>query len=272
MLESFKGHAAVVSGGGEGIGRELALSFARAGLSVAILDVDGEAAEMTADAARDFGVKALAIVCDVSAEADLEQAKEKVLSDIGQPRLVWSNAGVGAMGGILSMEKANLDWIYAVNVGGMIATLRAFAAPLRSMDGPRHIGLTASVSGLTGIGAYAAAYGATKYAVIGLGEGLRAELEGAGIGVTIACPGLVNTRIWDAGRARPARYGGETRMPDALGDSWRQHGMSAAWVAQACIAQINRGGGYVSPVDPHSKDDFVKRAAEIESSFCFPST
>ena len=269
MLEDFRGKCAVVTGAGEGIGREIARALAKSGMNLAILDINAETATQLAEEIQSSGLAAVGIVCDVSLREDVEGAAAQVLSKLGQPSIVWANAGVGSMGGILSMDQANLDWIYEVNVLGMMNTLRAFAGGLRNLEGNRHIGITASVSGLTAIGGYAAAYGATKFAVVGIGEALRAELDGSGIGVTICCPGLVNTRIWNAGKARPERYGGQSLLPEEIGERWRQHGMSPKWIAEMALQTVADGGGYVSPVDPHSLEDFKKRNDEIVGSFRF---
>lgn len=265
------GRVAVVTGAGEGIGRALALGLARAGADVAVIDIDVAAAVRVAGEISAIGRRGKAIDCDVSQRADIEAAAGMVLAELGEPGIVWANAGVGAMGGVLGMGESNLDWLYSVNVMGMLHTLRAFAGDLTRQPGGGAIGLTSSVSGFTPLGAYAAAYGATKHAVVGIGEALRAELAETGIGITILCPGLINTRIWDAGRARPERFGGETRLPEEVGERWRNHGMSADWVAEEAIATLQSGGGYVSPVDPHSKDDYRVHAETIAASFRFPA-
>ena len=270
MLDEFKGRTAVVSGAAEGIGRALALAFADAGLNVGLLDINSEAVSTLAREIAAKGVKSAIGVCDVSLRDQVDSAASSVESALGPASLVWANAGVGSMGGVIGMPQDELDWIYSVNVNGMLNVVRRFGGPLQKLEGPRHIGLTASVSGLTAIGAYAAGYGATKFAVIGIGEALKAELEDTDIGVTILCPGLVNTRIWDAGKARPERFGGQSHLPEEVGDRWREHGMTPDWVASEAVRTVQSGGGYISPVDPHSRDDFDSRAAMIRSSFSFP--
>jgi len=269
MLDAYQGRTVLISGAGEGIGRSLALGFAQAGLSVGLIDIDEKLLERTLVEIEGHGVRAAGARCDVSIESEVRTATQELVDALGAPAILWANAGVGSMGGVLGMETRNLDWLYQVNVIGMLHFLRAGAEHLMRNQGERHIGITASVSGLTAIGAYAAAYGATKFAVIGIGEALRSELAESGIGVTICCPGLVNTRIWDAGKARPERFGGETHLPEEIGERWRQHGMTPDWVAEVTLEQVNAGGGYVSPVDPHSLDDFDSRAEEVRKSFRF---
>lgn len=269
MLEPFRSGVAVVTGAGDGIGRALALELASCGLSVAVLDIRRDAAEDVAGEIEQLGVPAAAYACDVAERDQVEAVRDCIARDLGEPRLVWANAGVGAPGAITEMEPSQVDWLYAVNIGGTYNTLRAFVPGLKALEGPRLVGLTASVSGITNIGAWAAVYGATKYAMVGIGEGLIAELEGTGIGVTIACPGLVNTRIWDAGRARQDRFGGVRRVPESVGERWRAQGMDVGWVARTILEGAEAGMAYVSPVDPHSALDFSRRAETIQSSFRF---
>lgn len=269
MLD-LNGRIGVVSGAGDGIGRTLALELARRGADVAVLDIDAGAAEKVADEIAAMGTRSVGIGCDVSLASDVSHAVDAVGAGLGRPTIVWANAGVGAMGGLLAMAQSDCDWIYEVNVKGTLNILRAFAADLSARGNGGAIGITASVSGLTPLASYAAGYGATKHAVVGIGEALRAELEGSDIGVTILCPGLINTRIWDAARSRPERFGGEFRLPEAIGDRWRTQGMSAEWVAAEAIATLRAGGGYVSPVDPHSRQDYAVHAERIKASFRFP--
>lgn len=269
MLD-LEGRIAVVSGAGNGIGRALALELAQRGADVAVLDIDAAAATKVGNEVAALGRQSVGIACDVSLASDGYRAVEAVGAKLGSPTIIWANAGVGAMGGLLAMAQSDCDWIYEVNVKGTLNVLRAFASNLVARGDGGAIGITASISGLTPLASYAAGYGATKHAVVGIGEALRAELDGSNIGVTILCPGLINTRIWDAARARPQRFGGELRLPDVIGERWRTQGMSAEWVAAEAIRCLRTGGGYVSPVDPHSKHDYALHADQIKASFCFP--
>ncbi len=272
MLEDFKDRVAVVTGGGEGIGRSLAIGLAAQGAKVGILDVNADAASDVVSLIRSQNGEARAFKCDVSILAEVNNAKDMLASHFGDADVIWANAGVGSMGGVLGMDQNNLDWIYDVNVRGILNTLRVFGSGAPVSKTPTYLGLMASVSGLTPLGQYAAAYGASKYAVVGIGEALLSETDGTNASVTICCPGLVNTTIWDAGKARPDRFGGETHLPDVVGERWRNNGMSPDWIAGSALATMRAGGGYVTPVDPHSLDDFNARNTRIESSFLYPDT
>jgi NAD(P)-dependent dehydrogenase (short-subunit alcohol dehydrogenase family) len=104
--------------------------------------------------------------------------------------------------------------MFSVNVDGLIDTVRAFVPEMKQAAGWRRIMITGSMAGLVQIvDGGPSAYGATKYAAVGIAEALRAELAADRIGVTLFCPGTVNTRIWDGARARPARFGGPSYAP-----------------------------------------------------------
>ena len=190
-----------------------------------------------------------------------------MLARIGALRLVWANAGIGHLGGLVSGPPSGFDWIYGVNVLGAIHTLRAFLPALVAADGARHVGLTASVAGLLPAAARTPAYAASKHAVVGLGECLRAELAPLGIGVTIACPGLVATEIWDGARVRPPRFGGPFAAPREVGERHRTQGLSPEWVVDRIWEQVERGGGYVSPVTGADvAAEFDRRSAELRAT------
>jgi NAD(P)-dependent dehydrogenase (short-subunit alcohol dehydrogenase family) len=259
---------AVVTGGGNGLGRSLARKLAAVGYDVAVLDVDISAATRVADEIAESGGRAFAVPCDVSIAEEIAGAARIVRERIADLRLVWANAGIGHLGGLVSGPGTGFDWIFSVNVSGTIHTLRAFVPALLASSGLRHVGFTASVAGLVTVGERTPGYGASKYAVIGLAESLRAELAAKGVGVTIACPGLVNTEIWNGARARPERFGGAFPAPREAGERHRTQGLSADWVVERIWEQVERGGGYVAPVTgPDVLAEFDARTAEVRAGF-----
>jgi NAD(P)-dependent dehydrogenase (short-subunit alcohol dehydrogenase family) len=245
-MQDVRGLNAVVTGGADGIGRAIALEAARAGMNVAIIDIRLAAAEDVAAACSIEGVRAVAIRCDVSIAADIKTAADKVRAEFGGLNLLWINAGLGIPYGLINAPRAALRWLYGVNVEGLIDTARAFVPAIQANTGWRHVGITGSMAGLVQMpDAGPTAYAASKFAAVGIAEALRAELMPAGIGVTLFCPGTVNTRIWDGGRARPARFGGPVHAPEAAGERWRQVGMDVDAVARCAFAAARNGRFYV---------------------------
>lgn len=188
---------AVVTGAGSGIGRELARSFARAGTSVAALDVHAEAAAAIAKEIRLAGGDALSISCDVASAAEVEQAATQVIAELGPVTVLCNNAGIGGGVGPPAVEVPLERWtdVLSVNLQGVIHGVHAFVPAMIDAGGGGHVVNTASMAAfLTGPGA--GPYATSKFAVAGLTEVLRAELAPHKIGVSLLCPGPFRTAIW----------------------------------------------------------------------------
>ena len=137
--------------------------------------------------------------------------------------VLCNNAGVIGPTPLGPESLDNWRWILDVNILGVVHAINAFVprilAGVAGRGGEAHVVNTASMAGLrAGDGWAHSAYGASKFAVVSMSRNLRGELAGSGIGVSVLCPGGVDTRIWEAGRNRPAERGGpETyKRPDRL--------------------------------------------------------
>jgi NAD(P)-dependent dehydrogenase (short-subunit alcohol dehydrogenase family) len=199
-MQELAGKVIVVTGGAGGIGLALARRFRDAGMRVALADVEVDALDAAA-AALGAGDDLLTVVCDVTDLACVHRLRDAVLERFGAAHVVCANAGVAPTGPILGTTVDTWRWVMDVNVMGVVHTIDAFGAGLVA-QGDGHFVLTASAAGLSttpGLGAYSA----TKHAVVGTAATLRAELAGTGVGVSVLCPGLVRTRIFDSERNRP---------------------------------------------------------------------
>jgi NAD(P)-dependent dehydrogenase (short-subunit alcohol dehydrogenase family) len=264
MNENLRGLSAAVTGGGDGIGRAVALQLARHGMNVAVLDIREDAARATADDCAREGVRTIALRCDVSINDEIVAAAERARAALGTIALVWANAGLGIAGGLTTASREALQWMLAVNVHGLIDTIRAFVPHMKQQTGWRRVAITGSMAGLVQVGdGGPSAYGATKYAGVGIAEALRAELTGDGIGVTLFCPGTVNTRIWDGARARPERFGGPRHAPEEAGARWRAAGMDVDAVAALAVDGLRAGEFYV--VVPESPERGARIAERAEA-------
>jgi short-subunit dehydrogenase len=195
LADDLKGKVAVITGAGSGIGLALALEAARQGMDVALADI-GEARLAAAKAEVEaLGVRAVAVVNDVSQLAQVEALRDQTTAALGAPWLLVNNAGITKLA--LTWDHTEADWrrMFDINVGGVVNGLLAFLPGLRAR-GQGHIVNTASAAGLVTIPA-AAAYVASKHAVVGLSETLYRELKAtdAGVGVSVLCPALVKTNI-----------------------------------------------------------------------------
>ena len=219
-----QGDWAVITGAGRGIGRWLAQHFAAKGMRICALDIDAYEAEETA---RLCGKDSRAHGCDVSDRAETERVAEKLIAQGIEPSLLWINAGVGTADTVGGTKARTLDWLMGVNVLGPVHTAQACLPSLKAQGGARHVGITASSASVVPVSGPFTLYATTKQMTAAIGEALMAELAEEEIGVTILCPGILNTQIWTAAHARPARFGGARSAPDELGDHWRARGARA---------------------------------------------
>lgn len=207
-MHDLQGRIAVVTGGGSGIGRALVHAFAAEGMHVVVADIEAGAAEAVAAEAQERGVKALAVATDVADPASLQALADRTQQEFGHVNVLCNNAGVYLAGSLAEATREQWDWLLAVNLFGVIEGVRACLPLLRAAGaGEAQIVNTASGAGLSaapGIGVY----NTTKFAVVGFSETLRRDLAPEGIGVSVLCPGGVNTRIFEAARNRQPRFGG----------------------------------------------------------------
>jgi NAD(P)-dependent dehydrogenase (short-subunit alcohol dehydrogenase family) len=186
---------AIVTGGGRGIGRGIALELAREGAGVAIADVDLDNAERTAAEINEQGGRARVVRIDVTDPESVEAGVSAAMREIGNIDILVNNAGVvGAHvgGGAITLE----DWdaCYEVNLKGMWIMSRALIPHFKERGGGRIINI-ASIAGRKG-GAGLAHYCASKAGAISLTQSLARDLGPSNINVNAVCPGLLWTDMW----------------------------------------------------------------------------
>ncbi len=192
----------VVTGGASGIGRAMAHRFARAGMRVVIADIEQSAIDATiADFPGDPG-RVLGVTCDVRSVDDVTRLLDRATERFDGVHVVCLNAGVAPTGPLLDTPLDVFDWVFDVNVRGVVNGIHVFG-PALVERGRGHIVCTASVAGVADAPTVGA-YGATKHAVVALAAALRKELSGQGVGVSVVCPGKIDTRIFESERNRPA--------------------------------------------------------------------
>jgi NAD(P)-dependent dehydrogenase (short-subunit alcohol dehydrogenase family) len=205
-MKDLRGKVAAVTGAASGIGRALALAFAREGMHVALADLDERGLAPVREQIEAFGMKAFSMAVDVSHAVQVEDFARRAVEALGGVHLVCNNAGVSPLGAVWENTLADWRWILGVNLWGVIHGVRAFT-PRLIAQGEGHIVNTASVAGLIsppGMGAY----NVTKHAVVALSETLYHDLRerGSKVGVSVLCPAYVPTGIADSERSRPAEH------------------------------------------------------------------
>jgi NAD(P)-dependent dehydrogenase (short-subunit alcohol dehydrogenase family) len=205
-MRDLAGKTAFVTGGAAGIGLALGRAFAEAGMKVMLADVETEALFAAVKSLHNAGPDVRGISCDVADPASVDRAANETIEAFGNVHVVCNNAGVAAAGGIDNISLDNWRWVLDVNLMGVLHGIRAFLPHIRAHGEGGHFVNTASMAGMNG-GLGFSPYTASKFAVVGMSEGLAQQLKPHGIGVSVFCPHFVRTRIGESGRNRPERYG-----------------------------------------------------------------
>ncbi|SHM18565.1 SDR family NAD(P)-dependent oxidoreductase [Bradyrhizobium lablabi] len=213
-MRELAGKTAFVTGGAGGIGLSMAQAFAQAGMKVMIADIETGALGAAVESLRRITPDIEGSLCDVTDAASVERAAQAAFDRFGNVHVVCNNAGVAAGGGIDHISLDNWRWVIDVNLMGVLHGIRSFLPHLRKHGEGGHIVNTASMAGMQG-GLGFSPYGASKFAVVSMSEGLHAQLKPHGIGVSVLCPSYVRTKIGESGRNRPARYGASQPLDPA---------------------------------------------------------
>lgn len=272
-MRELSGKTAFVTGGASGIGLALGRAFAEAGMKVMLADVEADALNAAVKNLHNIGPEVRGIDCDVADAASVARAAQATFDAFGNVHVVCNNAGVAAGGGIEDISLDSWRWVLDVNLMGVVHGIRAFLPHMRAHGEGGHIVNTASMAGMqSGLGF--SPYTASKFAVVGMSEGLAPQLAPFGIGVSVLCPGFVRTRIGESGRNRPEQYGA-TRAPEpgsptamlvAMVDEMIRNGIDPADVARRVLAAIQANELYVF-THPEMRNEVEDRFTAITAAF-----
>jgi NAD(P)-dependent dehydrogenase (short-subunit alcohol dehydrogenase family) len=251
-MRDFAGKTAFVTGGAAGIGLALGRAFAQSGMKVMLADIETDALQAAVKNLREISPDISGTICDVADAASVERAAQAAFDAFGKVHVVCNNAGVAAGGGIDHISLDNWRWVIDVNLMGVLHGIKSFLPHIRAHGEGGHIVNTASMAGMQG-GLGLSPYGASKFAVVSMSEGLNLQLKPHGIGVSVLCPSYVRTRIGESGRNRPERYGQSqpldpaspaAAMVAAIAENI-QAGLDPAFVAARVLAAIREDQLYV---------------------------
>lgn len=238
---------AVITGAGSGIGRETALACARRRATVAICDIDESGLEQTARDARSLGADVLTARVDVADAASMDEFAASVHERFDGADVLVNNAGIGVFAAFADTELSDWKRLFDINVMGVVHGCRSFLPQMIERGPGGHI---VNVSSQLGVQASPAlvAYSSSKFAVFGFSEALRGELKVHGIGVTVVCPGVVNTAIT---RSSTARGTDTDAQRDKLIKLYERRGYGPDKVATRILRAIERDKA-VAPITPEA--------------------
>jgi NAD(P)-dependent dehydrogenase (short-subunit alcohol dehydrogenase family) len=275
-MRELAGKTAFVTGGASGIGLALGRAFAQAGMKVMLADIETGALAAAVKSLHNLGPDVRGVPCDVADPVSVERAAKASFEAFGNVHVVCNNAGVAAAGdaggGIDHISLDNWRWVLDVNLMGVLYGVRAFLPHIRAHGEGGHFVNTASMAGMSG-GLGFSPYTASKFAVVGMSEGLATQLKPLGIGVSVLCPSFVRTGIGESGRNRPQRYGATREFDPAspagmmvarIAESI-QAGLDPSEVAARVLAAIAADEFYVF-THPGMREQVDPRFADIQAA------
>ncbi len=208
-MKNFKGCTAVITGGAAGIGFAVARRLGEEGANVVIADIEADALDRAATTLDNAGIPVEAVVTDVAQRDQIVALADAATSRFGDIHFLHNNAGVTTAGLAEELTDAQWDWVMGVNLNSVIWGCREFLPRMKAHGQPAHIVNTASMAGMSG-GPLMAPYFASKFAVVGLSEGLwhEAKVNQSNVGVSVLCPAFVRTGIARSDRNQPDGMGG----------------------------------------------------------------
>lgn len=190
-MNDLRGKVAFITGGAQGIGLGMARALKLEGAVLVLADIDEDA---LAAAHEELG--AHTYVLDVRDRDEWARIVDEVESTVGPIAILCNNAGVGGGASVTSMTYDMWDWVLGVNNGGVVNGIQTIV-PRMVERGEGHVVNTASGAGLVSTDGTGFMYNMSKYAVVGLSECMRYDLEKRGVGMSVLCPGPVATKIFE---------------------------------------------------------------------------
>ena len=191
----FKNKVVLITGASSGIGKQTAIEFAKLGSNIILVARRKNKLEQVENELKQFNVNTLVCACDVSKKDQVEELSKSVLQKFNSIDILVNNAGFAIYGSVSDLSIDEIESQMETNYFGMIYCVKNFL-PLMLKKKSGHIVNVASVAasfGLPGI----ASYCASKFAMLGFSEGLKHELNGTGVGITVVSPIMVKTDFFD---------------------------------------------------------------------------
>jgi NAD(P)-dependent dehydrogenase (short-subunit alcohol dehydrogenase family) len=209
-MREVEGKVAFITGGGSGVGLGMAKAFLGAGMQVAIADIRADHLE---EATAQLGGDVRAVQLDVTDRDAFSRAADETERALGSVHVLCNNAGINLFNDIAEATYQDWDWVLGVNLGGVVNGVVTFVPRIKAHGEGGHVVNTASMAAFIA-GPGAGIYTTAKFAVHGLSDALRWSLLPHGIGVSMVCPGLVKSKIYESDKIRPAELSTDTTPAD----------------------------------------------------------
>jgi len=214
-MQDISGKTAIVTGAASGIGLGIATALAEAGANVVMADIQKDAVEEAAHRLSGTNKRVMPVRLDVTLEPSIIDALSEAEKNFGKLHIVCNNAGVPMHGKpLVDVPQGDWQFVMGVNIWDIILGIRHFVPAILKHGEEGHVVNTASVAGFQNRrGTNQGPYSMTKYAALSLTEALEHELDGTKVGVSVLCPGPINTNIARGARNRPEHMGGPLARP-----------------------------------------------------------
>jgi NAD(P)-dependent dehydrogenase (short-subunit alcohol dehydrogenase family) len=256
-MKEVEGKTSFITGGANGAGFGMAQAFSKAGMKVVIADIRQDSLDRAMSFFKNTpGMHAIRL--DVTDREAFERAADEAERIFGKVHVICNNAGINLFVPIEQCTYNDWDWVMGVNFGGVVNGIHTFIPRIRKHGEGGHIVNTASMAAFLPSGA-AGIYTASKFAVRGLSEALRLTLYQYNIGVSVFCPGLINSVIYESEKIRPPRFASpentakSQKTMDLLPEIHKA-GMEPEEVGEKVLAGIRRNALYIFS-HPEFKDE-----------------
>jgi NAD(P)-dependent dehydrogenase (short-subunit alcohol dehydrogenase family) len=273
-MKDLVGKTAFVTGAASGIGLGIAGALAQAGAKVMLCDIEQAALADAVAGLRRTNADVEGVRADVSLKSELKAAADATIARYDKVHILVNNAGVGGGGSYETWTDSGWDWTLGVNLMAVIWGVEIFGPLIERHREGGHIVSTASIAGLVSSPA-TIPYNVSKYGVVALSEGLRADLAARGIGVSVLCPGFIRTEIMNSVRNLPERFARPSEADLAtmrFSDMFKfiqdrvSHGIDPSYVGELVREGIEEDWPYIF-TDPEFEPLVDARFAAIKQGF-----
>ncbi len=253
-MRDVEGKVAFITGGGSGVGLGMARAFIDAGMKVAIADLRADHLE---EAAAVLGGGVHAIQLDVTDREAFARAADETERALGNVHVLCMNAGINLFNDIADATYQDWDWVLGVNLGGVVNGVVTFVPRIKAHGEGGHVVTTASMAAFVA-GPGAGIYTTAKFAVHGLSDALRWSLLPHGIGVSMVCPGLVKSKIYESDLIRPPELSTDVTPADEefmrILPGLHDAGMDPDEIGEKVLRAIRRNDFYVFTHPDHREE------------------